>query len=242
MKKLKELSLFFPAYNEEANLKNTVDKAIPILQSVAEKYEILIVNDGSKDKTGEVAEKLAKQYPFIRVINHNPNRGYGAAFKSGFYNAKYEWVTFIDADGQFDFAEITKFIDKQRETNADLVIGYYIKRAVPFTVILTSKIWEMMVFVLFGVRATDIDTGFKMVRRSIFDNIPQLQAERGPFITSEFLIRCKQAGYKKEEVGVHHYPRGGGKPTGRNWKVIFNGFKDLLRLRFNPNDFAIKKV
>ncbi|MGI5826532.1 MAG: glycosyltransferase family 2 protein [Patescibacteria group bacterium] len=231
MKKLKELSLFFPAYNEEANLKETVDKAIPHLQEVAQKYEILIVDDGSKDKTGEIADKLAKKYPFIRVVHHNPNRGYGGAMQSGWYGCRYEWITFTDADGQFDFSEISRFIDEQERTGADLVIGYYLKRAVGPMTVFTSKIWELMVFLLFGLKVTDIDCGFKLVRKKVIDTIPRLESERGPFITSELLIKAKKAGFKFAEVGVHHYPRKAGQATGRSFKVILSGFQDLFKLR-----------
>lgn len=231
--KLEELSLFFPAYNEEANLARTVEKAIPVLKKVAQKYEILVINDGSKDKTGEVAEKLAGKYDFVRVITHNPNCGYGAALKSGFYNSKYEWIVFTDADGQFDFSEVDKFIEKQRETNADLVIGFYLKRAVNKMTILTSKLWEMLVFLMFGLKVTDTDCGFKLFRKKVFEKIPKLQAERGPFITSEYLIKAKKAGFKIAQVGVHHYPRKAGAATGRSIKVILSGLADLIKLRFN---------
>lgn len=233
MDKLKELSLFFPAYNEEANIEETVEKAIPVLKKVAQKYEIIIINDGSKDKTEEVADKLAKKYSFIRVITHNPNRGYGGAFKSGIYNSKYEWICFTDADGQFDFSEITKFIEKQNETGADLVIGTYLKRAVGFMTIFTSKVWELLVFLAFGLKVTDIDCGFKLFRKKIVDTIPKLNAERGPFINSEFLIHSKNNGFKIVEVPVHHYPRKAGAATGRQLKVIWSGFKDLVKLRFS---------
>lgn len=231
MEKIPELSLFFPAYNEETNLKNTVEKVIPVLDKVAEKYEVIIVNDGSKDKTGEIAAKLADEYPFIKVITHSPNRGYGAALKSGMYNSRYEWIAFTDADGQFDFSEITKFIDKQKETSADLVIGYYLKRAVPFYRILGSKIWELVVLLLFGLKVKDIDCGFKFFRKKVVENISKLEAERGPFISSEFLVKAKKAGFKISEVGVHHYPRAGGKQTGASLKVIFAGLSDLIRLK-----------
>ncbi len=231
MDKLKELSLFFPAYNEEANLEETVEKSIPHLKKAAKKYEIIIVNDGSKDRTGEIADKLAQKHTFIRVIHHNPNRGYGGAMQSGWYGGKYEWISFIDADGQFDFSEIDKFIQKQAETNADLVIGYYLKRAVGSMTIFTSKIWEMMVFVLFGLKVTDIDCGFKLVRKKVIETIPHLESMRGPFITSELLIKAKNAGFRFAEVGVHHYPRKGGMATGRSLKVIISGFSDLFRLR-----------
>jgi glycosyltransferase involved in cell wall biosynthesis len=233
MKKLDELSLFFPAYNEEANLENTVEKAIPVLSRVAKKYEIVIVNDGSKDDTGKIAAKLARKYAFIEVITHNPNRGYGGAIKSGLYASKYKWIVFTDSDGQFDFSEVTKFIEKQEETKADLVIGYYLKRAVSPTVIFTSKLWELLVFFLFGLKVTDTDCGFKMIKKEVVNKLPKLEAERGPFITSEFLIKAKKAGFKFAEVGVSHYPRAGGKATGRSFKVVLSGLSDLLKLRFS---------
>jgi glycosyltransferase involved in cell wall biosynthesis len=232
MKKLESLSVFFPAYNEEANLTETIEKAIPVLKKVTDKYEIIIVNDGSKDKTGKIAKDLAKKYNFVKVIEHNPNRGYGAAFKSGIYNSQYEWITFTDADGQFDFTELTKLIEKQEETNADLVIGYYLKRAVGFQRILGSKIWEWTVFFLFGLKVTDTDCGFKLFRKKVVDSIPKLQAERGPFINSEFLIQAKKAGFKFAEVGVHHFPRKAGVATGASLKVVLTGLTDLIKMRF----------
>lgn len=232
MEKLDELSVFFPAYNEEGNLEETVEKAIPVLKSIAKKYELLIINDGSKDKTGEIADSLAKKYSFIRVIHHHLNRGYGGAIQAGWYGAKYEWIVFTDADGQFDFSEMTKFIEEQKKTDTDLVIGYYLKRAVSRTTILTSKLWEFLVFIFFGLHVTDIDCGFKMARRKVIEEIPHLESIRGPFITSEFLIKAKRAGFKIAEVGVHHYPRKAGQATGRQLKIIFSGFSDLLRLRF----------
>lgn len=231
MEKLPELSLFFPAYNEEENLENTVEKAIPVLKKVARKYEIIIINDGSKDKTGEVARALSKRYPFIKVINHPVNRGYGAALKSGMYSSQYEWISFTDSDGQFDFSEITKFIKKQKESKADLVIGYYLKRAVPFYRILGSKLWELAVFLLFGLRVKDIDCGFKLFKKEVVEKIPKLEAERGPFISSEFLIKAKKAGFKIVEVGVHHYSRRAGKQTGTALNVVLSGLKDLIKLR-----------
>ena len=230
--RLSAISVFFPAYNEEANLKRTVKKALEILPKIANTWEILVINDGSEDNTGEIAENLKRENPNIRVIHHRQNRGYGAALKSGFYNAKYKWIAFCDADGQFDFSEITRFIDTQQKTNADLVIGYYLKRKVPFLRILGSKLlWEPVVFLLFGLKVRDIDCGFKLIKKEIIEKIPQLEAERGPFISSELLIKAKRQGYKIAEVGVHHYPRKAGKATGASLKVILSGFSDLWRLR-----------
>lgn len=227
---LKELSVFFPAYNEEANIENTINKTLPILKEVADKWEIIIVNDGSKDKTGQISEAIAKKHPQVRVVHHNPNRGYGAAFKSGFYNARYQWITFTDADGQFDFEDIKTLIAKQRATNADLVIGYYLGRKVPFYRIWGSTVWQIAVFVLFGLKVRDIDCGFKLVNKKVIDTIPKLEAERGPFISSEFLIKARKSGFKIVEEGVHHFERTAGEATGAKLNVIISGLKDLLRL------------
>jgi len=233
---IEELSVFFPCYNEEKNIKNTVSKAVKVLKKVAKKWEIILINDGSKDNTDKVIKQIKKEYPKeISIITHNPNRGYGAALKSGLYNAKYDWITFTDSDGQFDFEEITKFIDKQQKTKADIVIGYYLSRQVSKATILTSKIWEIIVFILFGLKVTDIDCGFKLIRKSVIEKIPKLEAERGAFISSEFLIKSKKAGFKIVELGVHHYPRVEGKATGRNIKVILKSFSDLFGLWYKIN-------
>src|SRR3989339_202709 len=217
--KIDELSVFFPTFNEEGSIEETVEKTKKILEKVAKNWEIIIVNDGSSDRTGEISNNLAKDSR-IKVITHNENKGYGASLKSGFYNAKYSWVAFTDSDGQFDFNEITKFIEKQKETNADLVIGYYKKRQVSKFKIITSRMWELAVMILFGLHVHDIDCGFKLVSKSVIDKIPKLESERGAFISSEFLIKVKRANYKIIEIPVTHYPRTKGKGTGRNIKVI----------------------
>jgi glycosyltransferase involved in cell wall biosynthesis len=215
-KMISELSVFFPAYNEEAHAENTVNKAVKVLGGVAKKWEIIIVEDGSADKTLEIAKKLSANDKRIRVVHHKKNRGYGGAFKSGFYNARYKWIAFTDIDGQFDISEITKFIKEQKATKADLVIGYYKKRQV-------SK-------GLFGLKVRDIDCGFKLVRKKVIDSIPKLESERGAFISTEFLVKAKKEGFKIVEIPVTHYPRTAGLGTGRDLSVIFNSFADLFKL------------
>ena len=233
--KLKELSVFFPCYNEEKNLPTTIKKAIPVIKEVANKWEIIIVNDGSRDQTEAVALQLQKKHPNLRLITHDPNRGYGAAVKSGFYNSRYEWITFTDADGQFDFADLHQLIDKQRRTRADLVIGYYLGRKVPFYRIWGSKVWQLAVLILFGLKVRDIDCGFKLIRKKVIDAIPSLEAERGPFISSEFLIKAKKSGFKIVETGVHHFARLHGEATGAKLNVVLSGLQDLIRLWYKIN-------
>jgi len=231
MKKIEKLSVFFPAYNEQAHIAKTVSSAKKVLVNLAEKWEIIIVNDGSTDNTLKVATKLSQSDKRVSIVNHNNNRGYGASFKSGFYNSRYPWIAFTDSDGQFDFSEITKFISKQKETNADIVIGYYKKRKVSFGKILTSKMWEYLVFFLFGLKVKDIDCGFKLVSKKVIDALPNLESERGAFISSEFLIKARKKGFKIVEIPVSHYPRISGVGTGRNVNVIIQSFKDLFKLR-----------
>ncbi len=227
---IKEISVFFPAYNEEHYVEKGVLNAKKILDKIAGKWEILIINDGSKDSTEKIANTLAKKDNRIKVITHDPNRGYGSALKSGFYKSKYEWIAFTDVDGQFDFSEVTNFIKTQKDTQADLVIGYYHQRAVPLFRKLNTYVWQVVVNILFGLNVRDIDCGFKLVSRKVINKIPKLESERGAFISSEFLIKAKKANFKIVEIGVHHYPRLGGKGTGADLNVIIKSFVDLFRL------------
>ena len=227
---IKELSVFFPAYNEEGNLEDTVLKAVKVLEDVAKKWEILIVNDGSKDNTLKIANSLAKKHKNVKVINHGQNKGYGAALKSGLYGSRYEWIAFTDSDGQFDFSEITNFIKKRDEVNADAVIGWYKQRQVSRGKIITSKMWEYLVFAMFGLKVKDIDCGFKLLSKKMIDDLPKLESERGAFISSELLIKAQKKGYKIVEIPVTHYPRTEGAGTGRNLDVIMQSFKDLVKL------------
>lgn len=197
-----KISVFFPAYNEEANIKNTVTKAIRVLRSLKADYEVIIVDDGSKDKTGELADALARKNKKVKVIHHRPNRGYGGALKSGFYAAKKEVVAFTDSDGQFDFREISKFLKKLRK--ADFVVGYRIKRAEGFGrwfLAQALRIWDLF---LFWIWYKDIDCGFKAIKRKALYQIPKLVSENA-MISTELLVKAKRVGLAIEEVPVSHH-------------------------------------
>src|SRR5579872_2736111 len=148
MKQLPSLSIFFPFWNEEKNIEKVVNSAIPVAKKVAKEWEILIIDDGSTDKTLSIAKELAKKDTHIHVFAHSQNRGYGAALKSGLEKAKYDYVVFIDGDNQFDFNEVTKFVDKI--DSADVVIGNRKERLDhPFRHLLMNmlKVWD---FIFFG--------------------------------------------------------------------------------------------
>ena len=227
MSKVAELSIFFPFWNEQDNIENVIKKTIPIAQEIAEKWEIIMVDDGSSDKTLEIAKRLASQDERLVVAAHATNRGYGAALKTGFEKARYELVVFNDGDGQFDFSEVTKFLEKIK--NSDMVIGFRKRRLDnPFRHLLMNllKIWD---FVFFGFRFKDIDCGFKMFKKEVLNKIMPFDSE-GAMITTEILARAKRANLKIAEVEVHHYPRIYGDQSGGNLRVILRAIRESLTL------------
>lgn len=230
MGQIDKLSVFLPAYNEGKNLKSTVNNVLEGLNKNITTWELIIVNDGSKDDTGAIADTFAKKDKRIKVIHHNPNRGYGPALISGLYACKYPWISFIDSDGQFDFLEIKNLIKTQSKTSADMVIGFYRKRQVSLMRKINTKLWQIIVWLMFGLNVKDIDCGFKLISKKVVDKISKLESKRGAFISSEFLIKAQSAGFKIVEVGVHHYPRQNGEGTGANIDVIIQSFVDLFKL------------
>ncbi|OGE37398.1 hypothetical protein A3B45_03370 [Candidatus Daviesbacteria bacterium RIFCSPLOWO2_01_FULL_39_12] len=231
---IKNLSVFFPLYNEEGNVRQAVEKCEKVLKKLKIDYEILLIDDGSKDNTAKIVDQIAKENSHVQAIHHQKNLGYGEALKSGFYNAKYEVIVYTDGDGQFDFSEVEKFL-KEIETN-DLVIGYRIKRQDPFFRILFKKGWQLSLWTFFGLTLKDVDCGFKMIRREVLEKIPHLESQRGAMINAEIAIKAKKGGFNIAQVGVNHYPRLSGKPTGANLNVILRSFLDLFRLWWKLKD------
>ena len=232
MHKVPALSIFFPFWNEEENIEAVIKKAIPVAQRVGDKWEIIMVDDGSSDKTLEIAKKLAKNDPRLVVVSHSSNRGYGAALKTGLSTAKYDLIVFNDGDGQFDLLEVEKFFEKMG--NADMVIGYRKKRVdSPLRHILMNmlKVWDL---VLFGFTFKDIDCGFKFFKREALNKIMPLESE-GAIITTEILARAKKAHLKIAQVEVNHYPRIYGNQSGGNPRVIIRAVRESLSLWKNLN-------
>jgi len=222
------ISAFFPAYNEEANLEPLVKQLVATLRKLADHWEVIIVDDGSRDRTPEIAARLVKQYPGVRHVRHDQNRGYGGAVKTGLKEAKLDWIFFTDGDCQFDVAEIEKLLPAAE--TADFVAGFRLDRQDPFFRKLNAFCWGTLVRTLFGLhgKVRDIDCAFKLFKRRVVDQ-SEFKAE-GAMISTELLVRAKKLGYKFKEVGVHHYPRKAGTQTGANPKVILRAFKELFRL------------
>lgn len=225
--KVPELSIFFPFWNEEQNIESVVTKAISVASKIADKWEIIMIDDGSSDKTLEIAQKLAKEDSRLVALSHEKNRGYGASLKTGFSSAKYNLIVFNDGDGQFDFSEVEKFLIKIK--SADIVIGVRKKRLDnPFRhfLMILLKIWD---FFFFGFKFKDIDCGFKLFRRIAVEKILPLKSE-GAMITTEILAKAKKAGLTIVEVDVIHYPRIYGDQSGGNLRVIVRAVKESLLL------------
>jgi glycosyltransferase involved in cell wall biosynthesis len=220
------ISVFFPCYNEQANVVRTVERAVKALEEQKYDYEIIIVNDGSADATGPIADGMAKRNNRIKVVHHPVNRGYGAALQSGFAAATKKFVFFTDGDGQFDIGEMPALLPLINDY--DIVCGFRMNRQDPLIRKMNGWLWTKLVCLLFGLRIRDIDCAFKLFRREVFDNIRM--SSTGALINAEVLARAVRKGYRITERGVHHYPRTAGKQTGANPKVIFRAFKELFGL------------
>jgi glycosyltransferase involved in cell wall biosynthesis len=238
------LSYFFPAHNEEANLEGLVAEALATLPTLAETFEIIAVDDGSKDRTGEIADRLAAEHPdVVRVVHHEVNRGYGGALRSGFEASRYELLAFTDGDRQFHVADIGRLTARlQRQDRPDVVVGYRIKRADPFVRVLYARSYKLANRIFFGLGVTDVDCACKLFRREALEGIRVESG--GAFFSAELMNRIREAGRSIAEVGVPHYPRTAGSPTGAKPSVIWLAVKDFwgLRLRLWVNrDKAMKR-
>ena len=231
------LSYFFPAHNEEANLAGLVEEALATLPGLAGTFEIIVVNDGSRDGTAAIADELAAAHPdVVRAVHHPTNLGYGSALRSGLGAARYELVAFTDGDRQFHVADLERLTERLAAADApDVVVGFRIKRADPLIRTIYARVYRLANRVLFGLRVTDVDCACKLFRREALNG---LRVESGgAFFSAELLIKLRAAGRSVAEVGVPHYPRTAGSATGAKPSVVLRAVKDfwLLRLRMWSN-------
>jgi glycosyltransferase involved in cell wall biosynthesis len=224
---MSSLSIVLPAYNEEQNVASAVERVSVVAQELGIDYEIVLVNDGSTDRTGEIGRDLAQRVPNFRLVEHYPNRGYGGSLKAGFAAATKEWIAFAPADNQFDFSEINLLLGKTNE--ADIVSGHRTNRQDSFIRKFNALGWNMVVRLLFGYLCHDIDCGFKLFRREILEHVTLIS--NGAMIDTEFLAGAKARGFHIAEVPVTHLPRLAGEATGADLKVIVKAFRDLARFR-----------
>ncbi len=224
--RLPGISVFLPSHNEEPNVERVVRGFLAELPRIADAYEVIVVNDGSRDQTGAIADRLASEDPHVKVVHHPKNRGYGGAVISGIRAATQPYVVLADGDGQFDPKEVEKLAACVPEY--DVVVGKRIQRADHLMRRVNGKAWTVLVQVVLGIGISDIDCGFKLFKREFLDAI-ELRAH-GAMISTELMARVAGRGAKIKEVGVQHLPRLAGEQSGANFKVIARAFRELFAL------------
>ena len=230
MARLAGLSFFFPAYNEERTVEALVREAQTKLPKYADDLEIVIVDDGSRDRTGEIADRLAAEDPSVRVVHHRPNRGYGGAVRSGLSAATKRYVFFSDGDRQFDLDDLERLVPLL--DRADVVVGYREKRADPAKRLVIAWVYNTLIRILFFAPFCDVDCAFKLFDRDVFTRVPLSRIRsNGAFFSPELLLVLRAAGERIEQVGVRHFPRRYGEEKGATLIVVARAIRDLFRLR-----------
>lgn len=221
---MQSISAVLPAYNEEANIARTARAVAEVMERLGIQYEVIVVDDGSRDRTADVTRELAAENPNIRLVQHKTNQGYGSALATGFGAATKEFIFMTDGDAQFDVSEITKLLPLLDE--ADLALGYRSPRRDPFIRKANAFGWNVLGTLLFGYVARDVDCAFKLFRRSVLD-VVQVES-RGATYSLEFLVRARRNGFRIREVPVKHLPRVAGRQTGARLDVIVRAFRELI--------------
>lgn len=221
-----DLSLVFPVFDEEENVGPLLEAALRTGARLADRFEIIIVDDGSRDGSAARVEEWSRRHESVRLIRHSANRGYGAALRAGLREARGELVFFSDADLQFDLHELALLLDHANE--ADVVAGYRAPRRDPWPRRALALCWNGLVRGLFDLPVRDIDCAFKVFRRPVLEAIPI--ASIGAFVNTEILVRARIAGFRIHQVPVTHRRRRYGRQTGARPRVIGRALLELLSL------------
>lgn len=224
--RLSSLSVFFPCYNEEKNFPFLVKTCLSFLPQITDKFEIIVINDGSIDNTGKLADRLSSKHSNIRVIHHEKNLGYGASIRSGIRHAKFDWIFFTDGDRQFNINQLKDFIP--HTTDYQAVIGYRTRRAEGFLRAFNARLFKLFVDALFRLHVKDIDCAFKLFSREVVQ--PLNLTSIGAMISAEILYKLKKHGVKFKQLPVTHLPRQYGSSTGNNPKVVLRAGFEAIKL------------
>jgi glycosyltransferase involved in cell wall biosynthesis len=220
------ISVFLPSHNEEGNVERVVRGFIETLPRFGDDYEVIVVNDGSRDRTREIAERLADANPHVRVVNHEVNRGYGGAVISGIRAARMPYILLADGDGQFDPNDIGKLTAMVPQF--DVVAGRRVRRADHLMRRINGKAWTTLVRMVLRIGISDIDCGFKLFKREFVDGM-ELHSQ-GAMISTELMARLYGRGARVCEVDVNHLARTSGEQSGANLRVIAKAFRELFAL------------
>jgi glycosyltransferase involved in cell wall biosynthesis len=219
----RSLSVVLPAYNEEEAIAHTVHQVLDTLATWSLDFEVIVVDDGSMDRTGVILDTIAGANPRVRVIHHHVNQGYGAALVSGLEVVTKDLAFFMDSDGQFDIRDLERFFPLVEKFDA--VLGYRVKRQDTWMRTVNAWGWKMLVGMVFGVYVRDVDCAFKLYPAAFFRE-NRLET-RGAMINTEILYKFTRAGHTYTQLGVRHLPRRGGKASGAKPAVILRAFREL---------------
>jgi len=226
------ISMVMPAYNEEANIARAVERADAALAATGLECELIVVNDGSGDGTRQTLHGLQSQFPRLVVLELDTNRGYGGALRAGFAAARHDWIFQSDSDNQFHYGELTRLLDVA--PGHDMVVGFRKPRRDPLVRRFNGWGWNLLIRLLFGYVARDIDCAFRLFRRALLERVPL--TSDGAMISTELLVGARARGFVIGETSVTHLPRTGGQPTGANLEVIARAFADLMSYHAELNN------
>jgi glycosyltransferase involved in cell wall biosynthesis len=222
------LSVFFPAYNDSGTIASLVIRAVQVAATLTPDFEVIVINDGSRDSTPIILDELARLYPGkVRIVHHQRNQGYGGALRSGFATATKELVFYTDGDAQYDPAEMALLWEKMTP-DVDWVNGYKISRSDPFHRVVIGRVYHHVVKVLFGFKVRDVDCDFRLIRRRVFD-VVRLEKSSG-VICLEMMKKFHDAKFRVAEVPVHHFHRAYGTSQFFNFRRLWKTGIDVLRL------------
>ncbi len=221
------VSIFYPCYNDWGTMGSMVMFSIQTAERLGLDYDVTIVDDGSDAHTLELLEEIEAKYPKVRVLRHEKNRGYGGALRSGFAAASKEWIFYTDGDAQYDVRELDRLMEKAGP-EVDVVQGYKIDRNDPLHRVIIGRVYHWIVKMAFGLKLRDVDCDFRLMRRSIFDNIT-LVHDSG-VICCEMMTKLQRTGVRVVEVPVHHFQRAHGKSQFFNFTRIFRVVRNLTGL------------
>lgn len=222
-----DISFFFPVYNDERTVRLVTEKAVKLFDEIANQYEVVIVDDASPDKAGEIADQLAREFPQVKVVHHEVNRGYGAAVKSGIANTKYDWICMVDGDDEYDILDLKRMLALRHHYG--LIIAFRYKKLYSTKRIFISHVYNSVLRSLFDMQFRDISTGIRIFNRSILQNIDL--NSNSPFIGAEMAIKTMLGGTPVGEVGIQTFPREFGAGSATSMKNIIRTIRDMLRMR-----------
>ena len=234
------LSVVLPAHNEEEAVATTVSEVLETLPAWMLDFEVIVVDDGSRDRTGVILDTMSATHACLKIIHHPVNQGYGAALLSGFEAASRDLTFFMDSDGQFDIHDLARFLPLIEEYDA--VLGYRVDRQDTWMRKVNAWGWKKLVGLVFGIHVRDVDCAFKLYPTCFFREY-KLET-RGAMINTEILYKFTRAGNSYTQVGVRHLPRHGGRATGANLKVILRAFRELFvyAVKWHREEKQLEKI